>query len=544
MTFQPPKAIARICQVNHNVVGAGFLVSEQHILTCAHVVNGALGRRLETTDEPSQEVCLDFPLVAPGKILKGRVIRWIPFQPSSSILPETGADIALLELESLPTERIPAIRLIMADNLWKHPFRVFGFPKGQPVGVYTDGIIREKQGNGRVQIEVKNAAYRIEQGFSGSPVWDEELDGVAGMTVTIDPGRPNDGAAFIIPTIQLINACPELKEQLDFSLREEKLSLLKFCLEAVEKPGSLLRIKAPWQMGKTELLIKIFNHFKEQNNNVVFLNLRNFDGEGCDNLDKFLRSFCFRITDRLNIQQQVDERWDEFMGTSQLKCSLYFEKYLLAADKPLILLLDEVDKIFSYSHIAGHFLGLLRTWHEEAKLNQTLQKLRVVLAYTETYTKMQINQSPFNAGIEIKLPELTEKQVDNLAQSYGLQWSINKTKSLIKIVGGHPYLVKQAFENFQKLDNISWEISSEYLIESGIYENHFQRYLQYLKQYPNLQQSFQEIILCNHSEKYDFDLSIEQIKQLENLGLIKLQNKKIKPRFQLYQEYFKQYFGV
>ena len=214
MTAQMTSAIVRIRQANQRVVGAGFLVSDKHILTCAHVVNAALSRQLNTPDEPNQEVCLDFPLVASGKILRGRVVRWIPVQPSSSILPETGADIALLELESTLPEGTQPLRLVKAENSWKHHFRVFGFPEGQQVGVYTDGIIRERQANGRVHIEVlPSSAYHIESGFSGSPVWDEQLDGVAGMTVAIDPLRPESRAAFMTPTTQLIDACPELEEQ-------------------------------------------------------------------------------------------------------------------------------------------------------------------------------------------------------------------------------------------------------------------------------------------------------------------------------------------
>ena len=212
MTFQLTAAIARIRQANERVVGAGFLVSDKHILTCAHVVNAALSRQLNTTEQSNQEICLDFPLVPSGKILRGRVIRWIPVQPSTSISPETAADIALLELESQKPEGTKPVRLITAENLWKHPFRVLGFPEGQEAGVYTEGIIRGLRGDGRVHIEVVGA-YPIERGFSGSPVWDEQLDGVAGMTVAIDSRRPEVRAAFIIPTTQLINACPELAEQ-------------------------------------------------------------------------------------------------------------------------------------------------------------------------------------------------------------------------------------------------------------------------------------------------------------------------------------------
>ena len=214
MTRQLTSAIARIHQANGRVVGAGFLVSHRHVMTCAHVINAAVGQKPSSPSEPHQAIPLDFPLVASGNILKGRVLRWFPVQPSASISPETSADMALLELENLLPEGTQPLRLVKAENLWKHPFRVFGFPEGQPVGVWTDGIISNPQGNGRVQIEVLRAtAYSIEPGFSGSPVWDEQLDGVAGMTVAIDSKRPGVRAAFIIPTTQLINACPELAEQ-------------------------------------------------------------------------------------------------------------------------------------------------------------------------------------------------------------------------------------------------------------------------------------------------------------------------------------------
>lgn len=215
MTTQLRAAIARISQAEGRVVGAGFLVSDKHIITCAHVVNAALGKGPFIPNQPNQEIHLDFPLVAPGNIVKGQVIRWLPAQSSSSISPETGADIALLELEDFLPEETQPVRLVREENLWNNPFRVFGFPQGQEVGVYTSGIIRERQANGRVQIEVpSSAAYPIEPGFSGSPVWDELLETVVGMTVAIDSLRPEVRAAFIIPIDQLINACPELEEQL------------------------------------------------------------------------------------------------------------------------------------------------------------------------------------------------------------------------------------------------------------------------------------------------------------------------------------------
>jgi hypothetical protein len=215
-------AIVRIYQATGKVIGAGFLVSEKHALTCAHVVNAALGKQMTASEPPAGTVSLDFPQVAPGEKLTARVIHWIPASlPNAAAPTDGGTDIAVLELESpLPASAQP-VRLVTGASLQGHEFRVFGFPEGQPAGVWTDGIVQGEQANGRVQIEVvRQTAYKIEPGFSGSPVWDEKLDGAIGMTVAIDSmtvaagtnpaKRPEVRAAFIIPTGLLAKAWPQL----------------------------------------------------------------------------------------------------------------------------------------------------------------------------------------------------------------------------------------------------------------------------------------------------------------------------------------------
>ena len=78
-------------------------------------------------------------------------------------------------------------RLVPTAEVWDHPFRAFGFPDGVDQGVWASGVLRDRQGNGWVQIEdVHTTGYRVQQGFSGTPVWDEQADGVVGMVVTAE----------------------------------------------------------------------------------------------------------------------------------------------------------------------------------------------------------------------------------------------------------------------------------------------------------------------------------------------------------------------
>ncbi|NES25407.1 MAG: S1 family peptidase, partial [Symploca sp. SIO3E6] len=75
-------SVVRIYSKSGKVVGAGFLVSPQHILTCAHVVDDALGISRNTVEMPTAAISLDFPRVAPGSILQARVVFWQPVNPN------------------------------------------------------------------------------------------------------------------------------------------------------------------------------------------------------------------------------------------------------------------------------------------------------------------------------------------------------------------------------------------------------------------------------------------------------------------------------
>jgi len=67
MTLNLNAAIVRIRAENDRIVGAGFLVGQRQVLTCAHVVAGALGVPDDAAEVPEGEIRIDFPLVAPGQ---------------------------------------------------------------------------------------------------------------------------------------------------------------------------------------------------------------------------------------------------------------------------------------------------------------------------------------------------------------------------------------------------------------------------------------------------------------------------------------------
>jgi len=198
------ESIVRIYNSNKDVVGGGFLVNVDQVLTCAHVITEALKIPLDTYEKPQEKLFLDFPFVEPNNLLSANVVFWEPITAS-----ETG-DIAGLQLENIP-KGIQAVPLVTSEKLWGRSFRTFGFPQGHNNGVWASGVLRDKQATGWVHIEdVKETGYPIQQGFSGCPVWDTQLQGVAGMIVAAER-KSEVKAAFIIPSDMLTKSWSSLK---------------------------------------------------------------------------------------------------------------------------------------------------------------------------------------------------------------------------------------------------------------------------------------------------------------------------------------------
>ncbi|NEQ36099.1 MAG: TIR domain-containing protein [Okeania sp. SIO3I5] len=307
------------------------------------------------------------------------------------------------------------------------------------------------------------------------------------------------------------------------------------CYQTILQPSGLIRIKAPRQMGKTSLMARILHHAALEGYRTVPLSFQLVDKEVFSNLDKFLKWFCAYVGRELRLPNQLDDYWDDIFG-SKVNCKDYFEKYLLAQiDHPLVLGLDEIDRVFQYPDIAEDFLGLLRAWHEESKRRAIWKKLRLLVVHsTEVYIPMNINQSPFNVGLPIDLPEFNPEQVKDLASRHNLNWSEQEVEKLMAIVGGHPYLIRVALYHISKQDLTLQDLPENVTTETGIYSDHLRRQLWNLEEYPELAEAMKNVISENYSGQLTGMLGFK----LDSLGLVKWEGNKCYPRCQLYRQYF------
>jgi hypothetical protein len=306
------------------------------------------------------------------------------------------------------------------------------------------------------------------------------------------------------------------------------------CYTAIVKPGALIRIKAPRQMGKTSLMSRILHQGEKQGYQTGFINL--WSRELFKNLDSFLESFCANVSLELGIEEKIDQYWKPQRYSSQTNCTNYFQSYLLKELKqPVILGLDEVDRIFQYSEIADEFFTMLRSWHEKGKNNETWQKLRLVISHSqEVYISLDVNKSPFNVGLPIDLNKFSLAQVQDLVKRHGLQWSDTEINQLMGMIDGHPYLVRTALYHIATNDLTLKQFLEIAPTEEGLYEDHLYRHLLILEENKQLKSAMLKLV------NSDDAVTLEPIYafKLKSMGLAESRGNKVIPLCNLYRIYF------
>jgi conflict system STAND superfamily ATPase/trypsin-like peptidase len=194
--------------------GVGFVVAERQILTCAHVVNAALGREQRTQEAPGStvRVQVDFPILgnAEGPSRNCRVEAWVP-PPRAGTTGGDGAGLVVVG-DDLPAGASPS-RLTEATGAPDAEAFVFGYPANPPRqdGTWIPCRLRGRVGGGMIQLDTSiGAGFRAQPGYSGSPVIvasDGVGDAVVGMLAVAS--RDDDSRdAYAIPVTKIVDAWP------------------------------------------------------------------------------------------------------------------------------------------------------------------------------------------------------------------------------------------------------------------------------------------------------------------------------------------------
>jgi len=178
--------------------GTGFFIEGGFILTCAHVVNAA-----QVIDDKVQFLVEGQQQFYDAEIVLGNNAK--------------DFDICILRPFVFTGENF-ALKIIASHGCDGKYFRTFGYPlKGSRSGLYGDGYVhgrtRDALGRDVLQCTSKEITY----GYSGSPVWVDDENGVVGIvSAGLDLGLekkmgetvyaiPSEVIKSVIPNINLVD---------------------------------------------------------------------------------------------------------------------------------------------------------------------------------------------------------------------------------------------------------------------------------------------------------------------------------------------------
>ena len=309
------------------------------------------------------------------------------------------------------------------------------------------------------------------------------------------------------------------------------------CYSEILKPSALIRIKAPRQMGKSSLMARVLHHAELEGYRTVNLSFQEADGEIFGTLTGLLKWLCASIAHDLGLPTQFDRYWSKEPIANKQKCSSYLQDYIFAqVQSPLVIGFDEVDRVFEHATIASDFFGMLRAWHDSNKNDPAWQQLRLIITHSqEVYVPLNINQSPFNVGIPIALPELTADQITDLAQRHGLVLSQEQLQNLGHMFGGHPYLIRVALYAMAKRGKPLDGLLAEAPTQAGLYDEHLRHHLEILAKDADLRQAMRAVVLANGP----IQIQDQATFKLKSMGLIRKQGDRVEPLGDLYRLYFR-----
>ncbi|MBN1993883.1 MAG: AAA-like domain-containing protein [Anaerolineae bacterium] len=304
----------------------------------------------------------------------------------------------------------------------------------------------------------------------------------------------------------------------------------------VTKAGTTTTIRASRQTGKSSLLVRGINFARENKARVFHLDLQQFDAERLATPNIFLHSLAELMVRKLRLEvAEVENFWRGSLGP-QDKLTYLIEDYILPeTNSPIVLALDEVDRLLQTTNFYSDFFALLRAWHNSRALNEDWNRFNIILVIsTEPYLLInEINQSPFNVGLRVYLEDFNQAQVRDLNQRHGAPVAEADFPELMDLLNGQPYLTRQALYTMV-IQQLTWANLRQIAVEdNGPFGDHLRRQHWLLGQEPMLKEAFRQVI---HNKNCEDDTARFRLLQA---GLIKGSGDVYACRCDLYRQYFK-----
>lgn len=308
---------------------------------------------------------------------------------------------------------------------------------------------------------------------------------------------------------------------------------------ALQQAGSTVVISGPRQSGKSSLLARACTLAGRTGAPVCYLDFQLFDNAQLQSLESLLKYVAWKIG-RAVAARSKPEPWDPILGHKEMLTSYVEDAVLSESNSHLVFAFDEVDRVFDYPY-RDDFFGLIRAWHNRRATQAGWRRVSMLLAHsTDPALWIQdVNQSPFNVGEHAAVEDFDIAQATDLARRYGLDLGADAAHRLRLLVGGQPFLVRQALYAMARHGMGIDQLAAGACDERGPFGDHLRQFRWRLHRNPRLSEALRQILdarRCDHEEDF---------LRLKAAGLIRGQTcHRAELRCEIYERYFRGQLGT
>jgi len=348
--------------------------------------------------------------------------------------------------------------------------------------------------------------------------------GIRGVSPFAPPTPSIEPITFRLPDGALAPECP-------FYVEREADQLAR---AAIARQGVTITIKGARQMGKSSLLQRLAQTARQIGKRFVWLD--------CELLhspqkEAFFHHFSDAFTDEVGLDISTPASI-----TSPWRCTRYVGRQILShLEQPCVLALDNAESLFDTTY-RNAFFSMLRSWHNNRADKKKWRQLDlVVVTSTDPYYYIEdLHQSPFNVGEVIELQDFTSTQVADLNQRHHAPLTAKEEQQLMKLVHGHPYLVRRALYLLASQRITPADLFAHATNERGPFGDHLRALLLLLHTYDETLRAAMQQVVHKHNcpdEALFF--------RLRGAGLVRREQEQeaVVPRCPLYADFLRKHLN-
>lgn len=302
--------------------------------------------------------------------------------------------------------------------------------------------------------------------------------------------------------------------------------------ELARKSGETLTIKAPWQVGKSSMLVRYLAQCVSADKHFAFIDFQMLTDAELAELETLLGRLVHLLLRGLRLhlpeipQIHTPSDFTDFIE----------DEIIAKIDKPLVLAFDEVDCLLGRPY-QGDFFSMLRLWHNRRgePFSRWLNVDLAMAISTEPYLLIAgTDRSPFNVGTVVEPRPFPRNALDGLDERYGSQLTDGELDDLYELVSGHPFLTRLAFYRLASGHCSSFgDLESRAGEPDGPFGDHLRALLVRLRQTGDLLPAMGQAVTLQSVPEDDVYY------RLHGAGLVDRRNKRVVPANLVYARFFR-----